>query len=82
MSDRTKFGLWGAGVLAVFLFHVAALLDSAVGSEEHGALVWSILLLIAAPVGVVALIGGGFARSGDGGGGEDDRRRTERITDS
>lgn len=67
MSDRLKFGLWGGGVLAVFLFHVAALLDSAVGGGQHGVLVWSILLLIAAPVGVVLVIGGGLVRSGDGG---------------
>lgn len=62
MSDRLKFGLWGAGVLAVFLFHVGALVVSAAAGGEHGVLVWSILLLIAAPVGVVLFIGGGFAR--------------------
>ena len=62
-TERLKFGLWGAGVLAVFLFHVAALFEAAVGGE-HGALVWSILLLIAAPVSVVGLIAVGFARSG------------------
>lgn len=67
-SDRTKFGLWWAGVLAVFLFHVAALVAAAVGAGEHGARVWSILLLIAAPVSVVALIGLGFVRSGGGAG--------------
>lgn len=61
-SERVKFGLWGAGVLAVFFFHVAALFDAAVGGE-HGALVWSILLLIAAPMSVVGLIALGFARS-------------------
>lgn len=61
-SEKLKFGLWGAGVLAVFFLHLAALLEAAVGGE-HGALVWSILLLIAAPVSVVGLIGIGFARS-------------------
>lgn len=66
-SERLKFGLWGAGVLAVFFFHVAALFGAAVGGE-HGALVWSILLLIAAPVSVVGLIAFGFARSGGGNG--------------
>lgn len=72
-SERLKFGLWGIGVLAVFFFHVAALLDAAVGGE-HGALVWSILLLIAAPVSVVGLIAVGFTRSGgQGGEGSDDR---------
>lgn len=65
-SERVKFGLWGGGVLAVFLFHVAALLAAAVGGE-HGALVWSILLLIAAPVSVVGLITAGFVRSGGAG---------------
>lgn len=62
-TERLKFGLWGVGVLFVFLFHVAALLEAAVGGE-HGALVWSILLLIAAPVSVVGLVAMGFARSG------------------
>lgn len=62
MTDRTKFGLWGAGVLAVFLFHVAALVDAAATGGGHGARVWSILLLIAAPVSVVLFIGGGVAR--------------------
>lgn len=65
-SEKLKFGLWGAGVLAVFFFHLVALVEAAVGGE-HGALVWSILLLIAAPVSVVGLIGFGFARSGRGG---------------
>lgn len=62
-AERLKFGFWGLGVLFVFLFHVAALLEAAVGGEQ-GALVWSILLLIAAPVSVVGLIAIGFARSG------------------
>lgn len=66
-SEKVKFGLWGAGVLTVFLFHLLALVEAGIGGEENGALIWSILLLIAAPVGVVALIGGGFARgAGDG----------------
>lgn len=71
MSDRLKFGLWGAGVVLVFVFHLAALLGSAVEGGEHSALVWSILLLIAAPVGVVAFIGGGLARSTWNGAGDE-----------
>lgn len=71
MSDRVKFGLWGTGVVLVFLFHLAALLASAVEGGEHSALVWSILLLIAAPVSVVAFIGGSFARSARNGGGDE-----------
>lgn len=80
-SERLKFGLWGAGVLAVFLFHVAALFDAAVGGE-HGALVWSILLLIAAPVSVVGLIAFGFARSGGQNGEATGDRGSESNVDS
>ena len=80
-GERVKFGLWSAGVLAVFFFHVAALFDAAVGGE-HGALVWSILLLIAAPVSVVGFIALGFVRSGGpkGEGGRD--RGSESNVDS
>lgn len=64
-GERLKFGLWGGGVLAVFVFHLVALVGAA-ASGEHPARVWSILVLIAAPVTVVCLIGGAFARSGRG----------------
>lgn len=84
-SERVKFGLWGAGVLAVFVFHLAALVGAAV-SGEHPARVWSILLLIAAPVSVVVLIGGAFARSGRRGDeradGAEPERRGETSVDS
>lgn len=76
-SEKVKFGLWGAGVLAVFLFHLLALVDAGVGGGENAALIWSILLLIAAPVGVVALIGGGFVRGSGRGGPESGDRRPE-----
>lgn len=80
-SERVKFAFWGTGVLAVFFFHVAALLDAAVGGE-HGALIWSILLLIAAPVSVVGLIAVGFVRSGGPGGDAADGRGSESNADS
>lgn len=79
-SEKLKFGLWWAGVLAVFLFHVAALVGAAAGGGEQSALVWSILLLIAAPVSVVGLIGLGLVLSGRGGdeGGDGPETRTKR----
>lgn len=81
-GEKVKFGLWGAGVLAVFLFHVAALVEAGVGGEGNGALIWSILLLIAAPVGVVALIGGGLARGRGGGGAETGDGRPDSSVES
>lgn len=77
-GEKLKFGLWGGGVLAVFLFHVAALVEAGLGGGEEAALIWSILLLIAAPVSVVALIGVGFAR----GGGADGREAGEAPPES
>lgn len=76
-SEKLKFGLWGAGVLAVFLFHLVALVGTAVGGE-HAARVWSILLLIAAPVSVVGLIAVGFVRAG----GRERERTAERGSES
>lgn len=64
-GEKLKFALWGAGVLAVFLFHLAALVGAGASGEGNGARVWSILLLIAAPLGVVLLIGGGLARTAE-----------------
>lgn len=82
MSEKVKFGLWGAGVLAVFLFHLVALAEVGVGGEENAALIWSILLLIAAPVGVVAVLGVGFARGSGRGKTKPDETRPDSSVDS
>lgn len=79
-SERLKFGLWGVGVLAVFVFHLVALVGAAV-SGEHPARVWSILVLIVAPVSVVCLIGGAFVRTGRRGGEGEAERRSESNLD-
>ncbi len=71
-TDRTKLALWGAGVLAVFLFEIVALIQSAAsGGDTAGT--WSILLLIFAPLAVVGVIGGGIARA--------IRRESDRTSD-
>lgn len=61
-GEKLKLAVWGAGVVAVFLFHVGALLATATG-VGGGAEIWSILLLIFAPLAVVGVIGGGVARA-------------------
>lgn len=71
-TDRTKLALWGAGVVAVFLFEIVALIQSAAsGGDAAGT--WSILLLIFAPLAVVGVIGGGIARA--------IRRESDRTSD-
>lgn len=61
-GEKLKLAGWGAGVVAVFLFHIGALVVAATG-EGAGAEIWSILLLIFAPLAVVVVIGGGVARA-------------------
>lgn len=60
-GEKTKLAVWSAGILAVFLVHVGALVLATGG--EGSARIWSILLLIFAPLTVVGLIGGGIARA-------------------
>lgn len=61
-GEKLKLAGWGVGVVAVFLFHIVALVAAAAG-EDGGAEIWSILLLIFAPLAVVGIIGGGVARA-------------------
>lgn len=81
-GEKVKFALWGAGVLTVFLVHVAVLVEAGVTGGENRALIWSILLLIVAPVGVVVLIGAGLARGSGPTAPEDEGRRPESSEDS
>ena len=61
-GEKLKLAGWSAGIVAVFLFHVGALAAAALWMGG-GAEVWSILLLIFAPLAVVGIIGGGVVRA-------------------
>lgn len=65
-----------AGVLVVFVYHLASLLGAFGNMEagfETGAL-WAILFMIAVTFGTIALIGGGLAATGEG---RDGRKEAE-----